>query len=191
MKFTQIALITTAALSAVGCANITVPAPQPSAANVSAAKQLPASVKVGSFKPAAGLSAGADQSISVRGSNTLNAPSGQGFSGYLRDVLITELRAANKLDDAAAISIAGELTQSELEAGMAKGTATVSARFLVTRTGSVCLDKALTVTGEWDSSFMAAVAVPAAFNHYTALYPELAGKLLADADFKQRCQTQQ
>lgn len=189
MKFTKIILITAAALSAVGCANITVPTPQPSMANVNAAKQLTGSVKVGGFKPAASLSASADQSISVRGSNTLSAPSGQSFSSYLRDVLITELRAGNKLDDASAISITGELTKSELEAGMSIGTATLGARFVVTKTGAVCLDKELTATAQWESSFMAAVAVPAAFNQYTALYPVLAGKLLTDADFKQRCQT--
>lgn len=189
MKFTKIILITAAALSAVGCANITVPTPQPTMANVNAAKQLPESVKVGGFKLAAGLSPSVDQGISVRGSNTLNAPSGQSFSSYLRDVLITELRAGNKLDDASAISITGELTKSELEAGMSTGTATLGARFVVTKTGAVCLDKELTATAQWESSFMAAVAVPAAFNQYTALFPALAGKLLTDADFKQRCQT--
>ncbi|MDI1260496.1 hypothetical protein [Aquabacterium sp.] len=191
MKFTKIALITVAALSAVGCANITVPAPQPSMANVNAAKQLPDSVKVGSFKLAAGLSPSVDQAISVRGSNTLSAPSGQSFSSYLRDVLVTELRAGNKLNEASAITITGELTKSELEAGMSVGTATLGARFLVTRANGVCLDKALTATAQWESSFMAAVAVPAAFNQYTALYPVLAGKLLGDADFKQRCMSKQ
>lgn len=187
MKFTKIILITAAALSAVGCANITVPAPQPTIANVNAAKQLTDSVKVGSFKLAAGLSPSIDQGISVRGSNTLNAPSGQSFSSYLREVLVTELRAGGKLSDTSTITITGELTKSELEAGMSTGTGTLGARFVVTRTDGVCLDKELTATAQWESSFMAAVAVPAAFNQYTALYPELAGKLLKDADFLQRC----
>lgn len=191
MKFTKIILITVAALSAAGCANLTAPAPQPTMANVNAAKQLPQSLKVGSFKLASGLSPSVDQAISVRGSNTLNAPNGQGFSAYLREVLVTELRAANKLEEASPISITGELTKSELDAGMATGTATLGARFVVTRTDGVCLDKELTATAQWESSFMAAVAVPAAFNQYTALYPELAGKLLKDADFQQRCKTKQ
>ncbi len=188
MKFIQTSMITAAALLATGCANINVPAPQPTAANVSIAKQLAGPVKVGAFSLAAGLSPSMDKSISIRGSNTLNAPSGQSFSSYLRDVLVTELRAANKLDDASAITITGQLTQSELEAGMSVGTGTVSAKFQVTRTGSICLDKVLTATAKWESSFVAAVAVPLAFNQYTALYPELAGKLLKDPDFSQRCQ---
>jgi hypothetical protein len=187
MKFIQSGLVAMTVLSVVGCANVTVPAAQPSAGNVSAAKQLPQAVKVGNFKLAAGLSPSADKSISVRGSNTLNAPSGQTFSGYLRDVLITDLRAANKLDEASAITISGELTASEMEAGMSVGTAQVSARFKVTRSDSVCLDKALSATAQWESSFVAAIAVPAAFNQYSALYPELAGKLLKDAEFLQRC----
>lgn len=191
MNHIKILLITGIALAASGCANITAPAPQPTMANVTAAKQLPESVKVGEFKLAAGLSPSVDQSISIRGSNTLNAQSGHGFSHYLREVLITELRAGNKLDSASAITITGELTKSELEAGMSIGTGTVSARFVVTRTDGICLDKELTATGQWESSFMAAVAVPTAFNHYTALYPELAGKLLTDADFKQRCASKQ
>lgn len=189
MKFVKFSLITAAALFMVGCANITVPAPQASVANVNAAKQLPLSVKVGTFSLAAGLSPSTDKSISVRGSNTLNAPSGQGFSGYLRDVLMTELRAASKLDEASSIAITGQLTRSDLEAGMSVGTGEVSARFQVTRTGQVCFDKELTARSKWESSFMAAVAVPVAFNQYTALYPELAGKLIQDPDFKRRCQT--
>ena len=184
----NILLITIVALSATGCANITVPAPQATLANVNAAKQLPSAVKVGGFKLAAGLDPSMDKGISARGANTLSAPSGQSFSAYLRDVLITDLRAANKLDEASAIQVTGELTKSELEAGMSTGTATLGARFMVTRANSICLDKELTATGQWESSFMAAVAVPAAFNGYTALYPELAGKLLRDPDFQQRCQ---
>jgi hypothetical protein len=160
-------------------------------ANVNTAKSLASPAKVGAFKLAAALSPGVDQSISVRGSNTLKAPGASGFSGYLRDMLVTELRAANRLDDASRIVVNGELTKSELDAGMSTGTASVGAHFTVTRAGAVCLDKELVATGQWESSFMAAVAVPAAFNHYTALYPELVGKFLSDADFRQRCLTGQ
>lgn len=188
MRIAALSLTLVAALSATGCANVAVPAPQPTLANVEAAKKLPAAVKVGPFKLADGLSPAVDQSISVRGTNTLNAPAGQSFSAYLRDVLVTDLRAANKLDDASAIQVTGELTKSELEAGASTGTGVAGARFKVTRANSVCLDKEITATGQWESSFMAAIAVPAAFNGYAALYPELAGKLLGDADFQQRCQ---
>ncbi len=184
MKYAKFVICAGTALSLYGCANVQVPAPVASAANVTAAKQMAKPVNVGAFKPASGLT---DTSLSVRGSNTLNAPSGKGFSGHLRDVLITEVRAAGKLDEASGIVITGELTKSELEAGMSEGVGTIAARFKVTRPDGVCLDKELSATGKWESSFVAAVAVPAAFNHYMALYPELAGKLLQDADFKQRC----
>ena len=132
-----------------------------------------------------------DQSISVRGGNTLSAPNGQGFATYLRETLVTELRAANKLNDTSAISISGELTRSEVDAGVSTGTATLGARFVVRRTGSICLDKNYIETAQWESSFMAAVAVPTAFNQYTALYPKLAGQLLSDSEFQQGCLAKQ
>lgn len=177
-----------AALWLVGCANVQMPAAQPSVANVNAAKQvLTASVNVGAFALAKGVSPDVDQIISVRGSNSIHAADGKSFSSHLRDVLITELRAAGKFDPAAPMTITGELTKSELEAGMSTGTGKLGAHFVVTVAGGVCLDKELIASAEWPSSFMAAVAVPDAFNHYTALYPELAGKLLQDPDFKQRC----
>jgi len=190
VKSIKFFLCASAALSMYGCANIQAPAPQASAGNVSAAKQLGAPVKVGAFKLADGVNPDADKSVSLRGANTLNAPSGKGFSGYLRDVLMTELTAAGKLDEASGITITGELTKTELEAGMSTGAGTLGARFKVTRADGVCLDKELVVSATWESSVMAAVAVPTAFNHYTALYPELAGKLLKDGDFRQRCVAQ-
>jgi len=173
------------------CANIKAPPPQPSMANVNSAKTMSSAVKLGPFKLRAGLSSSIDESISVRGANTLKPPSGSTFSGYLRDVLMTELRAANKLDEASHVAITGELTASELDAGMSTGTATLGARFAVTGAGGVCFDKELVATDQWDSSFVGAVAVPTAFNHYTALYAVLAGKLLADPDFRQHCLTSQ
>lgn len=179
-----------AVLAITGCANIVVPAPQPTQANVAAAKKLPQGVKVGEFKAGATLSAGADKSISVRGSNTLNAPAGQSFSSYLRDVLVTDLRAAGKLDDASSIAITGELTGSELDAGMSVGTGKLSARLKATRNNTVCFDKSLSASSKWESSFMAAVAVPTAFNQFSALFPELAGQLLKDSDFISRCAAQ-
>jgi hypothetical protein len=191
MKWAKLFLVGVLGMSACGCAHITAPAPQPSMANVNAAKALASTVNVGSFKLAAGLSPSIDESISVRGSNTLKPPGGTSFSNYLREVLITELRAGNKLDEASRIIITGELTKSELDAGMTTGTATVGARFVATRADGVCFDKELAATGKWESSFLGAVAVPAAFNHYTALYPELVGKLVAESEFAQRCMNKQ
>jgi len=181
-----------AVLSMTGCANVRLPAPQPSMANVNVAKQvLRGPVNVASFGLAKGLSPSDNQSISVRGANSLQAPSGATFSSYLSDVLRTELRAAGKFDAASTMTIKGELTKSELEAGMSTGKGVLGAHFVVTQAGDICLDKELVATAEWPSSFMAAVAVPEAFNRYTALYPALAGMLLKDTDFKSRCAAKQ
>jgi hypothetical protein len=44
-------------------------------------------------------------------------------------------------------------------------------------------DKTLSAETVWDSNFLGAVAIPDAFNHYTGLFAELAGKLYADPEF--------
>ena len=50
--------------------------------------------------------------------------------------------------------------------------------------GKAVYDKELAVDDRWESSFVAAIAVPAAFNHHSALVQKLAGKLLDDPAFR-------
>jgi hypothetical protein len=45
-------------------------------------------------------------------------------------------------------------------------------------------DRELTVQSSWESSFMGAVAVPAAMNQYQALYKMLVAKLVDDPEFR-------
>ena len=172
-----------------GCANVAMPSTQPTFENVSAAKKsLSAPVAVGSFALAKGLDPDVDRSVSVRGSNTLHAAAGETFSQHLRNVLMTELRAAGKLDEHASTTISAELMKSELSAGLDEGSGTLAAHFVASSSKGICFDKEITATDKWPSSFLAAVAVPEAFRHYEALYPQLAGKLLNDADFLQHCE---
>jgi len=58
------------------------------------------------------------------------------------------------------------------------------ARLQVLRDGKQVCDKVLTVEDSWDSSFMGAVAIPRAQEHYSALYPKIIAKLVTDADFR-------
>jgi hypothetical protein len=44
-------------------------------------------------------------------------------------------------------------------------------------------DKEIVATSTWESSFMGAVAIPAAINQYGALYQKLVGQLLDDTEF--------
>lgn len=67
---------------------------------------------------------------------------------------------------------------------MSTGTAPLAARFVVTRGGSVNYDRELKVDASWESSFIGAVAIPAAATQYEALYRKLVGALIDDADFR-------
>ena len=42
----------------------------------------------------------------------------------------------------------------------------------------------LTASATWKSGFMGAVAIPDAFNHPSALFPQLVTTLLSDPEFK-------
>lgn len=113
-----------------------------------------------------------------------SAPTGGSFSQYLRETLIVELKSAGLLNPASPAVITGFLTESEVDSGMSEGSGKVSARFVVTRSGSAVYDRELSVSSKWPSSFVGAVAIPAAINEYTALYRKLVGALLDDQKFQ-------
>jgi len=50
---------------------------------------------------------------------------------------------------------------------------------------TVRFDTELPAKSDWELSFVAAVAVPAATHEYEALYRKLVGLLLSDPDFRQ------
>ncbi len=170
------------------CAALTISAcssPMPAhTASVGSIKALRQSsiqgVAVGSFKLAEGKPENIDQSIASR-SQTL-VPQQGSISGYLRDALSTELKAAGKLDPDSAVSVSGELTQSELNTNMGTADGTLGARFSV-QGGAQAYEKELSVRHQWESSFVGAIAIPKALQEYMALYEKLLRKLFSDPDF--------
>jgi len=118
----------------------------------------------------------------LRGSSV--EPANGSFAKTLREELVVELKAAGLYDDASNIVITGQLTDSQVDAAIGTGTGKLGAHFTVTRDGKAVFDKTITVDAKWDSSFVGAIALPAAINQYTALYKTLAGKLFADPDFQ-------
>jgi hypothetical protein len=80
--------------------------------------------------------------------------------------------------------ITGFLQESQVDPAISEGSAKLAARFVVMRAGSAVYDKELTVSSKWESSFLGAVAIPAAINEYTALYRKLVGVLLDDPTFQ-------
>lgn len=167
-----------------GCASVTMPAAAPSAANAEklrAAKLAPA--QMGSFKLAAGKPADMDTTLGgLRGSSV--SPANGSFAGQLRDEIAAELSAAGLLDPKSGIVIEGQLTDSMVDAGMSTGKGRLAAKIQVKRGGQTLFDKEVVAEATWESSFVGAIALPAAINQYGALYKTLAGKLFDDPDFK-------
>lgn len=175
-----------AALLAVlsGCASVEMGSPTPLTEHlitVRALKLAPAAV--GGFALAPGLPAEKDRSISLRGSS-LKAPGGGSFAEHLKALLAAQLKAAGWLDPASRSTISGELLQSEAEAAIGTGTASLSARFSVVRNGQTVYRSELRVQDSWESSFMGAIAIPLAMQRYEALYGKLVTKLIDDPDFR-------
>jgi hypothetical protein len=125
-----------------------------------------------------------DGRLVMRGNSMTGAGSDGTFSTYLQQALESELRTAGRFDPAAGLRLSGTLTANRLHAdGASTGRATVAARFVVTRDGKVVYDAVQTAGHEWESSFMGAIAIPAAMQGYVATVQKLVGQLFADPAF--------
>ena len=142
-----------------------------------------APVEVGRFTPDLAKGEGMDQGVSIR-SNKLRSPVEDSFAQYLRQTLRAELASAGLLDPGADAVVTGVLSDSQVDAPIGQGTASLGARFVVTRAGNVCYDKQLDVNATWDSPFIGAAAIPQAAGQYEALYRKLVGVLLVDPAFQ-------
>ena len=168
-----------------GCAQITMVPPQPSMENTQALRGSPlAPAQVGVFTLEAGKPAVMDRRHALRGTNSVQSPIQGSFAQYLRESLVVELDAAGLLRPGAQTVITGTLLHSTVDPAMGTGTASLQARFVVTRSGQQRYAKELVAHAEWESSFLAAVAVPLAAAHYQGLYRQLVGQLVSDPDFR-------
>ena len=166
----------------VGCAQIHIGPPVAGVDNIQKARALGAApLAVGNFK--AGPDVKDDAGISMR-SNTISSPVQGSFAQYLKENLSVDLKAAGLLDPASKTVVSGELVESKLDSATSGGSGSLGARFVVTRNGAQVFEKSLRVQATWPSSFVGAVAIPAAVNNYGGLYRELIGKLLDDPDFR-------
>jgi hypothetical protein len=174
-----------ATLAATGCAQIQLGAPVPSIDNAQKAKaSISAPVALGEFSLESGKPAALDTGLNVR-SNTVSSPVDGSFAKYLKQTLTVELNAAGLLDPKADRVIHGRLTDSQLDASMSRGNGSLAARFMVLRAGATVYDKEHRVAADWESSFVGAIAIPAAINEYSALYRKLVAALLADTAFRE------
>jgi hypothetical protein len=115
--------------------------------------------------------------------NVMRSPVGDSFGPYLADAMTRELTMAGRLAPQGDIEVKATLLKNNVDAGIAKGEATLAARFVVTRAGAVRYDEVKTASAQWDSSFAAAIAVPKAVEEYPTAVQNLLGQLYADPAF--------
>lgn len=180
-RILTLACAAAALLVMTGCAT-KAPPYQPSIDNVSALKRGGSTAAtVGTFTVQAGA-VGAT-TISLRAAD-MTPPSGGSYAGYLAEALKSELELAHRLDPKANIEIAGVLLKNVINAGgIARNDGEVQARFVVRRDGQVRFDKTKRGSGEWESSFAGAVAIPRAQQQYPLIVQSLLAALYADPDF--------
>ncbi|AWV07584.1 hypothetical protein C9I47_1895 [Lysobacter maris] len=123
-----------------------------------------------------------NRSLNVRGSH-LHGGSDGTYATYLREALIAELVASGGYSADNELKLGGELVANDLSAGIGTGNAKVGARFVLTRGGQTVFDKTLVSEHQWESSFIGAVAIPAAMDSYGAAVQKLIRELLTDPDF--------
>jgi len=169
------ALVTLAA-----CASAA-PAYQPGVANLQVLRAGTTPIAVDDFAAAVGVN---DSRLGLRADAMTGAANDGAFSTYLQQALETELRNAGRFDADAGLRLSGVLIENRLDAsGFSIGRASVGARFVLTRDGVVIYDKAHNVEHEWESSFMGALAIPAAMQGYAGAMQKLTGQLFADPTF--------
>lgn len=184
MNFRAILVICVANMALTGCVQMTLGPPQATLQNIELIKKpeiQPAGV--GDFGLAPGKDAAINANVSIRGS-TLSPDGGARFSDYLKEAVTAELKAAGKYDAVSALSIKGLLTETQVDAPMGTGTATLGAQFMLTRAGTVVYDRAHRVNATWPSAFVGAEAIPTAVHEFTSLFKKLIASLFGDKDFQ-------
>lgn len=172
-------LATVLALAA--CVHAPAPAYQPGVANLQALRVNATPIGVDDFVADDGVN---DNRLGVRADSMIGGGVDRTFSSYLQHALEVELHTAGRLDPAADLRLSGALTTNRLDAnGLSVGHASVSARFVLTRDNRVIYDKVHNADHEWESSFIGALAIPAAMQGYVATVQKLNGQLFSDPAF--------
>lgn len=140
-------------------------------------------MRIGEFKAADPTKADALNHLSIRG-GSYTSPYQGSYVEYLKQALTLELKAANLLDPASTVVLAGFLVANDLDAsGFSTASARMEARFQVTRAGQVTFDKVLSAKFDWDSNFIGGIAIPRARQNYPVVVQQLLANLFADPDF--------
>jgi len=121
--------------------------------------------------------------ITIRG-GPMVSPHDKSYAKYLEKALEEELKQSELWDKSSNIVISGTLLVNELDgSGISVGESDISANFVVTKNSTRIYDKTHTIHHEWESSFVGAVAIPAAQNNYPVSIQKLLVKFLSDEEF--------
>jgi hypothetical protein len=180
----RLAFLALCALLLPACVSVKLPPPQPVIENTVALRDAGTDkASVGNFTLAAGKSKGIDQKVTARGS-PISVEGGGTFSGFLRQALINDLTSAGRFDPAATTVIEGELIDNTLNAaGTKNASAVLAVRFIVKRDGQTRFDKQVRQEAKWESSFVGAIAIPDAINHFSEQFRLILLKLYRDPEF--------
>lgn len=127
-------------------------------------------------------------SISLRGSS-LVSPNNKSFGDYLESALQSELTAAKLYSGVSSIVIAGKLIENDIDvSGFSVGDGKMTVEFVVTNKNSVIFTKSISVTHEFESSFIGSIAIPNGQLNYPVLVQKLCGALFNDPDFMKATQ---
>lgn len=173
-------LVAAALLGLVGCASM--PAAQYQTAVETRPLGAGPGVAVGEARAADGVR---NAKVSLRGAAMVSSAPDRTFSGYLREALVRELSASGRYSQDAARSIELELLRHDVNAnGIKEGRADLSVRIAVTGGGKPAFDNTYEVSHAWPSSFIGAVAIPAAFDNYPTAVQKLLVVVMSDPGFQ-------
>lgn len=117
-----------------------------------------------------------------RGSNKMLSPYGGSFQRYLEISLEEELKQASIYDNQSDMKIEVKLLKNLLDTGMSIGTADLSANFMILSRDKKVFNRTYDVHHEWDSSFVAAIAIPNTVNNYPIAMQKLIDSFLLDKE---------
>jgi len=171
-------LCTLAALLLQAC-GVTMPRYEPSYDNVQTLRGQAGLAKLDIPKVEA--ESGQD-SLLVR-ANPIRSPEGS-VSQHVQQALEAELRLAGLLDPTAARHLEVRIRQATLDSAVVgNGSGVLSADFDLNDNGQSIYRSSKTVSSNWDSSFVGAVAIPRAANAFNPLVSKLLAELYQDPAF--------
>jgi hypothetical protein len=173
----RIVLLTATVALLHGC-GVTMPRYEPSYDNVQLLKQQ---APLHSLDAPSVVADKGQDSIAVR-ANPIRSPDGS-MSKHVQQALEGELRLAGLLAPSATRHLEVRLRENSLTAGMGSGNGLIRADFDLREGNTSLYSASKTVTSVWDSSFVGAIAIPAAANAYNPLVRKLLAELYQDPAF--------